>query len=208
MFSMKFDLPALPYAKDALEPYMSKETLEYHYEKHHRGYLKKLQEWIEGKPEAEKSLKDIIRSSEGKVFNNAAQVWNHTFFWNCMQPKGGREPGGDVARLIRDTYGSFPNFKKSFLTAGQGRFGSGYVWLVFDGSHLRCSSTLNAENPLVRRETPVLTCDVWEHAYYLDYRNNRAKYLDIFLEHLVNWDFVEEELKRAKEVAHTGRVVA
>jgi Fe-Mn family superoxide dismutase len=205
---MKFELPALPYAKDALEPYMSRETVEYHYEKHHRGYLRKLQELIEGKPEVEKSLEDIIRSSDGKVFNNAAQVWNHTFFWNCMQPKGGGAPSGDVARLIRDTFGSFVHFKKSFLTSGAERFGSGYVWLVLDGSHLRWSSTRNAENPLVRGETPVLTCDIWEHAYYLDYRNNRAKYLDICLGHLVNWDFVEEQIKRAKGAPHPGRLVA
>ncbi len=205
---MKFTLPALPYAKHALEPYMSKETVECHYEKHHRGYLKKLQEAIEGKPEAEKSLEDIIRSSEGTIFNNAAQVWNHTFFWNCMQPKGGGEPSGDVLHVIRDTFGSFLNFRDSFLATGEARFGSGYVWLVFDGSHLRCSSTPNAENPLRRQETPVLSCDVWEHAYYLDYRQDRRKYIDIFLRQLVNWDFVAEELKHAQAAPHPGRLVA
>jgi Fe-Mn family superoxide dismutase len=204
-FLMKFELPALPYAKDALAPYMSKETLEYHYEKHHRGYLTKLQGLIEGKPEAEKSLEDIICSADGEVLNNAAQVWNHTFFWNCMQPKGGGEPGGDIAHLIRDSYETFSKFKESFIAAGKGRFGSGYVWLVFDGSHLRCGNTLNAENPLLRKHTPLLTCDVWEHAYYLDHRNNRGKYLDIFLRHLVNWEFVAEQFKLATS-RQSGRV--
>lgn len=204
---MTFDLSPLPYVKHALEPYMSRETLEYHYEKHHRGYLKNLQEMIEGKPEAEKSLEDIICNADGKVFDNAAQVWNHTFFWSCMQPKGGGEPSGDIAYLIRDTYGSFPSFRESFVRAGKGRFGSGYVWLVFDGSHLLCCNTPNAENPLLGKRTPLLTCDVWEHAYYLDHRNDRGKYLDIFLRHLVNWDFVAEQLKQARS-RHAGRAAA
>jgi Fe-Mn family superoxide dismutase len=195
---MKFELAPLPYAKHALEPYMSRETLEYHYEKHHRGYLRKLQGLIDRTPEAEKSLEDLICSADGKVFDNAAQVWNHTFFWNCMQPKGGGEPEGDLAHLIRDTFGSFRNFKESFATVGEGRFGSGYVWLVLDRNRLSCINTPNAANPLMTKRTPLLTCDVWEHAYYLDHRNNRGKYLDIFLRHLVNWDFVSEQLKRAK----------
>jgi len=194
---MKFELPALPYKKDALEPHMSKETLEYHYDKHHRGYLKKLAGLIEGKPEGEKSLEDIIRSSDGGVFNNAAQVWNHTFFWNSMEPKGGGQPGGDVARRIKDSFGSYEKFHEAFTSTGSSRFGSGYVWLVRDGDRIRCLSTLNAENPLLQRSTPLLTCDVWEHAYYLDHRNERAKYLDVFLRHLVNWDFVAEQLKKA-----------
>jgi superoxide dismutase, Fe-Mn family len=195
---MKFELPPLPYGKQALEPYMSRETLEYHYEKHHRGYLRKLQGLIEGKPEAEKSLEEIICTADGDVFNNAAQVWNHTFFWNCMQPKGGGEPSGGIARLIRDTYGSFSKFRETFIATGNGRFGSGYVWLVCDASRLWCCNTLNAENPLVHKHTPLLTCDIWEHAYYLDHRNDRGKYLDIFLQHLVNWDFVAAQLQRAK----------
>ena len=204
---MKFELPRLAYAKHALEPYMSAETLDYHYEKHHRSYLWKLQELIEGKPEAEKTLEDIIRTTDGKVFNNAAQMWNHTFFWNCMQPKGGGEPSGDIAHLIRDTYGSFANFVEAFTRAGTERFGSGYVWLVFDGCRLWCISPSNAESPIVHNQTPLLTCDVWEHAYYLDYRNERGKYLDVFVRHLVNWDFVAEQLKRAK-VRPTGRLAA
>lgn len=194
---MKFELPPLPYSKKALEPHMSRETLEYHYEKHHRGYLTKLKGLIEGKPEAQKPLEEIVRSSDGNVFNNAAQVWNHSFFWNGMQPKGGGEPGGDLARRLRDSFGSLEKFHEEFVTTGKGRFGSGYTWLILDGDRLRCVATLNAENPLVHRQTPLLTCDVWEHAYYLDHRNERGKYLDVFLRHLVNWDFVEEQLKKA-----------
>jgi len=194
---MKFELPPLPYAKYALEPHMSKETLEYHYEKHHRGYLKKLRELIEGKPEADKSLEEIIRTADGPVFNDAAQVWNHTFFWQCMQPKGGGEPGGDMAHRIKETFGSFEKFREQFVASGEGRFGSGYVWLILDGSRLRLVDTPNAENPLVRNQTPLLTCDVWEHAYYIDHRNDRAEYLDVFLRHLVNWDFAAEQLQRA-----------
>jgi Fe-Mn family superoxide dismutase len=194
---MKFELPALPYKKDALEPHMGRETLEYHYDKHHRGYLKKLTGLLDGKPEAEKSLEDIIRTSDGAVFNNAAQVWNHTFFWNSMEPKGGGQPSGDLASRITNSFGSYEKFREEFTSTGTGRFGSGYVWLVLDGGRIRCTSTLNAENPLVQRTTPLLTCDVWEHAYYLDHRNERGKYLDIFLRHLVNWDFVSEQLKKA-----------
>jgi len=194
---MKFELPRLPYAKDALEPYMCKETLEYHYEKHHRGYLTKLQGLIEAKPEAAKSLEDIIGSADGAVFNNAAQVWNHTFFWNCMEPTGGGDPSGDLASRLRDTFGSLQRFRETFIATGMGRFGSGYAWLVLDGGVLRCVDTSNADTPLVRKQTPLLTCDVWEHAYYLDHRNDRGKYLEAFLQHLVSWDFVAEQLKRA-----------
>ncbi len=194
---MRFELPALPYSKHALEPHMSRETLEYHYEKHHRGYLTKLQDLIGQKPEAERSLEEIVRKSDGPVFNYAAQVWNHSFFWNCMQPKGGGEPARGLAGLIRDSFGSFTKFKDDFVSAGMGRFGSGYVWLVLDKNRLVCTSTLNAENPLIRYRHPLLTCDLWEHAYYLDYRNKRSEYLDAFLRHLVNWDFVDEQLRQA-----------
>lgn len=194
---MKFELPPLPYAKDALEPHMGRETLEYHYEKHHRGYLTKLQGLIQGTPRAEQSLEDIIRSADGSVFNNAAQVWNHNFFWNCMEPNGGGEPSGDLADLIRDSFGSFLEFKAQFGATGKGRFGSGYVWLVLDISVLRCLATLNADSLLRGRQVPLLTCDVWEHAYYLDHRNDRGRYLDVFLRYLVNWDFVAQQLKRA-----------
>jgi Fe-Mn family superoxide dismutase len=176
---------------------MGRETLEYHYEKHHRGYLTKLQGLIQGTPQAEESLEDIIRNAEGSVFNNAAQVWNHTFFWTCMEPNGGGEPSGDLARLIRDSFGSFRAFQEDFIATGKGRFGSGYVWLVLDQSVLRCIPTLNADNLLLGKQAPLLTCDVWEHAYYLDHRNDRGKYLDAFLRYLVNWDFVAQQLRQA-----------
>jgi len=195
---MEFELSPLPYPKEALEPYMGRETLEYHYEKHHRGYLRKLQKAIGEKPEAEKPLEEIIRTSEGGVFNNAAQVWNHTFFWSSMEPRGGGEPGGEAARAIDDAFGSYRNFRETFLAEGTGRFGSGWVWLVRDGDRVRCTSTLNADNPLTAGQVPLLTCDVWEHAYYLDYRNERARYLEAFLDHLISWEFVERNLREAR----------
>lgn len=195
---MQFELPPLPYSKSALEPHMSRETIEYHYEKHHRGYLAKLQQAIEGKPEERKSLEEIILSSEGGVFTNAAQVWNHTFFWNCMDPEGGGEPGGDLALALQHDFGSFDKFREQFIEAGSSRFGSGYVWLIADRDHtLRVVSTANADNPLTRHQTPLLTCDVWEHAYYLDFRNKRAEYLETFLRRLVNWDRIADSLKEA-----------
>jgi Fe-Mn family superoxide dismutase len=193
---MEFQLPPLPYAKNALEPHMGRETLDFHYEKHHRGYLEKLRKEIEGKPEAEKSLVEIIRSSEGTVFNNAAQVWNHTFFWDSMEPKGGGEPTGEAARRIRDSFGSFDRFREAFVATGTSRFGSGFVWLILDGDRIRCTETLNAENPLTTDARPLLGCDVWEHAYYLDHRNDRGRYLDTFLRHLVSWEVVSERIEK------------
>jgi superoxide dismutase, Fe-Mn family len=194
---MKFELPPLPYPKNALEPHMSRETVEYHYEKHHRGYLTKLQAAIEGTPEAERGLGEIVLSSKGSVFNNAAQVWNHTFFWNCMEPKGGGDPGGEIGHRLRDGFGSFDKFRLEFIEAGASRFGSGYVWLVGDrDGALRVTSTANADNPLTKHQVPLLTCDVWEHAYYLDYRGGRADYLKAFLGQLVNWERVADSLER------------
>jgi Fe-Mn family superoxide dismutase len=193
---MQFELTPLPYAKNALEPHMGRETLEFHYEKHHRGYLEKLREKIEGKPEAEKSLVEIIRSSDGAVFNHAAQVWNHTFFWESMEPKGGGEPTGEAARRIRDSFGSLDRFREAFVSTGMSRFGSGYVWLILDGDRVRCTETLNAENPLTTDATPLVGCDVWEHAYYLDHRNDRGRYLDTFLRHLVSWERVCERIEK------------
>jgi Fe-Mn family superoxide dismutase len=195
---MKFELPPLPYPKNALEPYMSRETVEYHYEKHHRGYLAKLQKAIEGTPEQEKSLEEIILSSAGSVFNNAAQVWNHTFFWNCMDPEGGGEPGGDVKLGLCEAFGSFDKFRERFIEVGASHFGSGYVWLIVDRDHaLRVVSTANADNPLTKQQIPLLTCDVWEHAYYLDHRNTRAQYLETFLRRLVNWEWIAASLEEA-----------
>jgi Fe-Mn family superoxide dismutase len=177
---------------------MSRETVECHYEKHHRGYLTKLQNAIAGTPEAERNLEEIILAAKGSVFDNAAQVWNHTFFWHCMEPGGGGEPGGDLGHRLRDAFGSFGAFREAFLTAGGSCFGSGYVWLIADhDGALRVVSTANADNPLTRREVPLLGCDVWEHAYYLDHRNARDQFLATFVDRLVHWDRIAESLQNA-----------
>ncbi len=196
---MEFEVAPLPYSKDALEPVMRKETLEFHYEKHHKGYMTKLKGLIEGKPEADKSLVEVIRSSSGGVFNNAAQVWNHTFFWDGMKPNGGgAPPAGDVADLLTRDLGGFQKFREEWIKSGANRFGSGYVWLVLDGGKAKILDTPNAETPLTTTAVPLLTTDVWEHAYYLDHRNNRNAFLEVFIDKLVNWDFVAKNLKTAK----------
>lgn len=192
---MAIELPALPYEKDGLEPHISKETLEYHYGKHHQTYVTKLNGLIEGTPDSNKSLEEIVKSSSGGVFNNAAQVWNHTFYWNCLSPNGGGEPSGAVADAINKAFGSFAEFKQRFTDSAVNNFGSGWTWLVKkqDGS-VDIVNTSNAETPLTDgSQTPLLTVDVWEHAYYIDYRNARPKYLDAFWA-LVNWDFVAKNL--------------
>jgi Fe-Mn family superoxide dismutase len=194
---MAFTLPNLPYAKDALAPHMSAETLEFHHGKHHAAYVTNLNKLLEGKPEAEKSLEDVILASDGGVFNNAAQVWNHTFFWNGMKPNGGGQPTGDVLAAITRDFGSFDKFKEEFSNAAMTQFGSGWAWLVVDGGKLSVMKTGNADLPLKHGKKALLTCDVWEHAYYIDYRNLRAKFVETFLNHLVNWDFVSENLKKA-----------
>jgi len=177
---------------------MGRETVELHYEKHHRSYLANLQKAIAGMPEASKSLEDIILEAEGPVFNNAAQVWNHTFFWSCMEPTGGGEPGGEIGLGLREAFGSFEAFRSQFVSAGVSRFGSGYVWLIRDRDRsLRVVSTANADNPLTLGQIPLLTCDLWEHAYYLDHRNRRAEYLETFLQRLVNWDRIGAFLQEA-----------
>jgi len=195
---MQFEVAPLPYPKNALEPVMSAETLEYHYEKHHKGYMTRLKSLIEGKPEAQKSLEEVIRTSSGGVFNNAAQVWNHTFFWEGMKPNGGGPPpAGDVADLINGM-GGWDKFRADFIAAGVNRFGSGYAWLVLSDGKGKILDTPNAETPLTTSQVPLLTADVWEHAYYLDHRNNRAAFLEAFLDKLVNWDFVAKNLAAAK----------
>jgi len=195
---MQFEVAPLPYPKNALEPLMKEETLEFHYEKHHKGYMTKLKSLIEGKPEADKSLVEVIRTSSGAVFNNAAQVWNHTFFWEGMKPNGGgAPPAGSVADLINGL-GGWEKFRTDFVNAGVGRFGSGYVWLVLDGTKGKIIDTPNAETPLTTSQTPLLTADVWEHAYYLDHRNLRNKFLETFLDKLVNWEFVAKNLAGAQ----------
>ncbi|MGQ4276144.1 superoxide dismutase [Fe] [Pseudidiomarina sp. E22-M8] len=188
---MAFELPALPYEKNALEPHISAETLEYHYGKHHAAYVSKLNDAVKGTDMESKSLEDIIKSSSGGVFNNAAQVWNHTFYWHCLSPNGGGEPTGELADAINAAFGSFDKFKEEFNAQAAGNFGSGWTWLVkkADGS-VAIVNTDDAKTPVTDDSvTPIMTVDVWEHAYYIDYRNARPNYLNAFWK-LVNWDFV------------------
>ncbi|WP_226645978.1 superoxide dismutase [Microbulbifer variabilis] len=190
---MAFELPELPYAMNALAPHISEETLEYHYGKHHKTYVDKLNGLLEGTADADKSLEEVIKSSSGGVFNNAAQVWNHTFYWNCLSPNGGGEATGAIAEAITAAFGSFDKFKEEFTTSAVNNFGSGWTWLVkkADGS-VAIVNTSNAATPLTEEGiTPLLTCDVWEHAYYIDYRNLRPKYMEAFWA-LVNWEFVNQ----------------
>jgi Fe-Mn family superoxide dismutase len=192
---MAFELPPLPYPKNALEPHMSAKTLEFHHGKHHKTYVETLNKLIEGTPLAGKSLEDIIRAtakdeSKSKIFNNAAQVWNHTFFWHSMKPQGGSKPTGDLAQAIERSFGGFDKFHKEFATACTDQFGSGWGWLIRDGDKLKVIKTPNAVNPLSQGQVALLTCDVWEHAYYLDYQNRRPDFVATFLDHLVNWDHV------------------
>ena len=187
---MPFELPTLPYAFNALEPYISQETLEYHYGKHHQAYVNKLNGLIPGTAFEGQSLEEIILNSDGGVFNNAAQIWNHTFYWHCMSPEGGGDPYDALAAAIDQTFGSFEKFKDDFTNAAHTQFGSGWAWLVKNETgKLEILSTSNACNPMTVRKTPLLTCDVWEHAYYIDTRNDRPKYVSNFWQ-LVNWDFV------------------
>jgi Fe-Mn family superoxide dismutase len=192
---MAIELPALPYAKDALVPHISAETLEYHYGKHHQGYVDKLNKLLADGDAQNMELEEIIRSSEGALFNNAAQVWNHTFYWNCLSPNGGGEATGAAGAQIESSFGSFDKFKQAFTESATGNFGSGWTWLVSDlDGGLRVLNTTNAENPLVDPGlTPLLTVDVWEHAYYIDYRNSRPNYMDAFWA-LVNWEFVNQNI--------------
>jgi Fe-Mn family superoxide dismutase len=191
---MTHTLPDLPYAMDALEPHISRETLEYHYGKHHNTYVEKLNGLIKDTEWANASLEEIVRGSSGGVFNNAAQVWNHTFYWHCLSPNGGGAPGGELAKAIDASFGSFDKFKQQFSDKAVTLFGSGWAWLVKkpDGA-LAIVQTGNAETPLTGDSKPLMTCDVWEHAYYIDYRNARPKYLEAFWK-LVNWDFVASNL--------------
>lgn len=192
---MAFELPPLPYAKNALAPHISEETLEYHYGKHHQTYVTNLNNLIPNTEFEGKSLEEIIKKATGGVFNNAAQVWNHTFYWHCLSPKGGNEPTGALADAINKHFGSFAQFKETFNKTAISTFGSGWAWLVKqqDGS-LAITSTSNAGTPMTENKTALLTCDVWEHAYYIDYRNARPKYVEAFW-NLVNWDFVTQNLK-------------
>jgi Fe-Mn family superoxide dismutase len=195
---MAFTLPPLPYDKNALAPHISAETLDFHHGKHHQAYVTNLNKALEGKPEANKSLEDIILASDGPVFNNAAQVWNHTFYWSSMKPNGGGQPSGDLADAIKRDFGSFEKFSEAFSNAAATQFGSGWAWLVLGkDKKLAVTKTSNADLPLKHGEKALLTIDVWEHAYYIDYRNARPKYIETFLKSLVNWDFALQNLKKA-----------
>jgi Fe-Mn family superoxide dismutase len=195
---MSFEIAPLPYATDALAPTLSAAAVELHYEKHHKGYLAKLRKLTEGTAEASSSLEELIRTARGELFNNAAQVWNHSFYWCCMRARGGGKPSGTLLAALEAAFGSFERFRKQFADAANGEFGSGWAWLVLDPlGQLRVASSDDAENPLQRGAEPLLALDVWEHAYYLDYRNERARYVEGFLDQLVNWDFVVANLNAA-----------
>ena len=186
---MAFELPALPYEKNALEPHISAETLEYHYGKHHQTYVDKLNGLVKGTENENKALEDVIKSAgPGPLFNNAAQIWNHTFYWNSLSPNGGGAPTGALADAINAKWGSFDKFKEEFTNAAVNNFGSAWTWLVKNGNELEIVNTSNAATPITDGKTPLITVDVWEHAYYIDYRNARPKYLEAFWA-LANWDF-------------------
>lgn len=192
---MQHTLPELPYAMDALAPHISKETLEYHYGKHHATYVTNLNNLVKGTEFENSSLEDVIKKSTGGVFNNAAQIWNHTFYWNSLSPNGGGEPTGKLAEAINAKYGSFEAFKDAFTKSAVGNFGSSWTWLVkkADGS-VDIVNTSNAATPLTTQDKPLLTCDLWEHAYYIDYRNARPKYVETFFG-LANWDFASKNFE-------------
>lgn len=196
---MAFELAPLPYAEDALEPVISARTMQFHHGKHHKRYVDTLNELIAGTPLEKADLTEIIQEAakdkeKQKIFNNAGQVWNHDFFWNCMKPGGGGAPTGDLARRIDQDFGGFDQFKKEFATAANNHFGSGWAWLVLDNGKLKAISTPNAVPPMVQGQKALLTCDVWEHAYYLDYQNRRPDFVQAFLDKLVNWDFVAQQM--------------
>ncbi len=199
---MPFTLPPLPYAQDALEPHITANTLSFHYGKHHQAYVTNLNKLLEGTALADVSLEEVIHASakdtaKAGIFNNAAQVWNHTFYWNSMKPNGGGAPKGEIAKRIDKDFGSYDKFVEAFKQAGATQFGSGWAWLVLEGDTLKVTKTGNADLPMVHGQKALLTMDVWEHAYYLDYQNRRPDYIATFLDKLVNWDFAEANLSAA-----------
>jgi superoxide dismutase, Fe-Mn family len=199
---MAFEQPALPYEFNALEPHMTAKTFEFHYGKHHATYVTNLNNLTKDSPMATMSLEEIIKATFGDpskagIFNNAAQVWNHTFFWKSMKPNGGGTPTGDLATQINASFGSLDKFKEEFKAAATTQFGSGWAWLVKDGNGLKITKTGNAENPIAHGQTPLLTLDVWEHAYYIDFQNRRPDFISTYLENLVNWDFAAANLAAA-----------
>jgi Fe-Mn family superoxide dismutase len=191
---MSIELPPLPYSLDALAPHLSAETLGFHHGKHHRGYVDAVNAAVAGTHRDTMSLEEIASSAEGALFNSAAQAWNHAFYWDSMRPGGGGEPTGVVAAAIRGQFGSLGDFRRRFEETALGQFGSGWTWLVKDGGRLLVTRTSNADLPMKHGQKALLTCDVWEHAYYIDYRNARGTYVDVFLDHLVNWDWVARNL--------------
>lgn len=198
---MTFSLPNLPYAYDALVPFMSAETLEYHHDKHHAAYVAALNKLVAGSAWEGKALEDIVKGAFEKnaaVFNNAAQDYNHTLFWSWMKPKGGGAMPTKLGRKVIDDFGSVAQMKEQFLTAGTGQFGSGWCWLAVKDGKIEVMKSPNGENPLVKGAVPILGCDVWEHSYYIDYRNRRPDYIKAFLDHLVNWDYVGELYEAAE----------
>jgi Fe-Mn family superoxide dismutase len=199
---MAFELPALPFAKDALAPHISANTLDFHHGKHHNTYVVNLNNLTKDTPLASQSIEEVIKGSAGDpakagIFNNAAQVWNHTFYWNCMKPGGGGSPSGDLASAIDAAFGSYDKFKEEFKNACVTQFGSGWGWLVAESGGLKIAKTANADTPMAHGQTALLTCDVWEHAYYLDYQNRRPDYVQTFIDQLINWDFVSGKLASA-----------
>lgn len=191
---MAFELPALPYAQDALAPTISAETMEYHYGKHHQTYVDNLNKAVAGTADENASLEDIIMKAEGPLFNNAAQVWNHTFFWNSLSPNGGGQPTGAIADRIAADFGGYDEFRAQITDAGLTQFGSGWAWLVEKDGKLAIMKTPNADLPMKHGAEALFTIDVWEHAYYIDYRNARAKFIEVVLDKLVNWEFVNANL--------------
>lgn len=196
---MSIILPKLPFSSDALEPHISAKTLSFHYEKHHNAYVTNTNNLIADTDLENSSLEEIISKSasdpaKAGLFNNSAQVWNHSFYWNCLEGNGGGQPGGEIADRINADFGSFENFVNEFKTAGATQFGSGWAWLVLENGKLKITKTANADTPMIHGQKPLLTVDVWEHAYYLDYQNRRPDYLSIFTDKLINWDFVNSQL--------------
>jgi superoxide dismutase, Fe-Mn family len=198
---MAFELPALPYPKDALAPHMSAETLELHHDKHHRAYVDALNELVKGTPLANRTLEEIISATakaagKASIFNNAGQAWNHEFFFHSMRPNGGGEPSGDVMARVGRDFGSFAKFREAFTTAAKTHFGSGWAWIVLDHGTMKVVTTANADTPIAHNQIPLAVCDVWEHAYYLDYHNRRADFVAVFIDILIDWHFVAANLAR------------
>jgi Fe-Mn family superoxide dismutase len=198
---MAFTLPDLPYAKDALEPHISSRTLEFHHGKHHNAYVTNLNNLVKGTDLEKESLEGIIKKTSGDaskagIFNNSAQTWNHTFYWHSMKKNGGGKPSADVAKMIDESFGGFDKFKEEFKNAATTQFGSGWAWLVLDKDALKIIKTPNADTPVAHGQKPLLTIDVWEHAYYLDFQNRRPDYIAAFIDNLLNWDFVSQNLKK------------